>query len=245
MCFNQPGIGGFEGLDCGDSQTWRAPTFSVRVSRRYGDITYTTGGKTDGWIPAAVHNINECDAQCEKIPISRIFELYDAILPSFNTDPTPDVVQTIRVQNFISTASLLVAGGSYAQAGLATMAWRLPLALTLTDGLTSEDNMIQGTACQTVNQITLSGPTIWIFTGICGSLWVESLVCLVCTRGSRVRNISRECRDISWFTMFCGEENRSVFDEVYQIFGGHKLDSHGLKTFSILEAKKIKIPWRA
>jgi hypothetical protein len=149
------------------------------------------------------------------MPASRHLEIYDAIFLHLTDKITSELLETAATMNFITARTLVLAGRDYGRAGLATMLWRMALSLDLNHFPVSEDNLLDASACQTIDRIQLSFHSFFIFASICGTILTICLCCLPGLAATRRPVIANSFAEIALAMDLCSKRNHEMASAVF------------------------------
>jgi hypothetical protein len=147
-----------------------------------------------------VNNVSPV-VSAEYMPANRDLAIYDTIFLSLTDKITPELLDTLPAMMVIKAVSIVLEGGYYAQAGLATILWRIALTLDIKSLPFSGDNLLEASACQTIDRVRLSFHSFFIFTSVCGSILTICLGCLVGVAAARRPVIANSFSEIHGFIL--------------------------------------------
>lgn len=138
---------------CAHPESWRGPTFSVRVWKRYADITY----HLPGGLIARLDNVSEKINQ-PYVAAQKYLSFYSLMLPGarFSLD-------SLQFQILIWSSLTAEYPDAKDQQTLATMPWLIQLERDMQGLDLPEDNIISASVCLSVDRIILSAHSFYIF----------------------------------------------------------------------------------
>ena len=240
LCAALPGFQ--SGGDCKyNFDSWRASqTYSVRVHRRYADVTYRTSGAHSGYTIDDIENVSS-ETRSQYVPTTKQLAMYDSILPHANASRwTSEWSGSTSALNLNRAMNYAMNGGNWEVAGLATLLWRLPLNTEISEKLVQDHN-INATECETIDQIQLSFHSFYFFSAFCGTILATCLIIVAIVTRCRTPAVAQEFPEIGFVMELCSEKNNEALKGASRLFGGIKKPGILSKTITIFETIEIKL----